>query len=53
KMLLSPDSEAFEMWKNPSVPIAMNVYLFNCTNPDELTQPNFVPHFVEMGPYSF
>lgn len=31
----------------------MKVKMFNWTNPKHITEPNYKPHLVEMGPYVF
>jgi len=41
------------MWKKPPIPLVMNVFLFNCTNPEQLLEKNYKPEVVQMGPYRF
>lgn len=48
----TPDSEAFKAWKINEPPLDLNLYLFNWTNPDDITDPTVKPHFEEVGPYS-
>ncbi|KAL1139978.1 hypothetical protein AAG570_006955 [Ranatra chinensis] len=50
-MVLRPGSNTYNIWKEPPVPIYMNFYLFNWTNPQELNTK--MPKLVEMGPYCF
>lgn len=50
---MRPDSYKFKKWKDDFVPIKMSVYFFNWTNPEEVTDLNTKPIFVELGPYVF
>ncbi|PSN44140.1 hypothetical protein C0J52_15657 [Blattella germanica] len=50
---LKPDSLSFKLWKDPEVPIRLNVYFFNWTNPEQIYDSEFKPNFVEIGPYVF
>lgn len=50
---LTPNSTLFKSWKNPDVPLYMNIYLFNWTNPEQLFDEDFVPNLVELGPYTY
>jgi hypothetical protein len=52
-MSLSPSSKAYEVWRKPPVPVVVDAYLFNCTNPDQILEKNYKPEFVQMGPYRF
>ncbi|XP_069695607.1 protein peste-like isoform X2 [Periplaneta americana] len=52
-MILSHGSKVYEMWSKPPVPINMDVYLFNYTNPGQLKEKDYKPHLVQMGPYRF
>ncbi|ODM90878.1 Protein croquemort, partial [Orchesella cincta] len=55
-LILSPGSQSFELWKNVSVPVYLEVYFFNWTNPTDLKNPDAhlrIPKLVEMGPYVF
>ncbi|CAD6242564.1 GSCOCG00009514001-RA-CDS [Cotesia congregata] len=51
---LTPNSRGFELWKDSDkLPLFIDFYLFNWTNPDELREKGKKPNFVQMGPYSF
>ena len=50
-MQLRPDSESFEQWKKPSLPIYMDFYLFNWTNVEDFTNHSSKPIMQELGPY--
>jgi hypothetical protein len=41
------------MWKETPIPIYIDFYFFNWTNPEELLEENFKPALVELGPYRF
>lgn len=52
--MISEKSKGFSEWKNPSIELYFDVYLFNWTNADEFTFPDFQkPVFKELGPYRF
>ncbi|XP_075225476.1 protein croquemort-like [Lycorma delicatula] len=48
---LSRNSKSFEVWHETPVPMYIEFYFFNWTNPDKLNTEK--PAFVEMGPYRF
>ncbi|XP_069695617.1 protein peste-like [Periplaneta americana] len=48
---LSPISKTYPSWQKSA--LTANIYLFNWTNPEQLLEENYVPEFVEIGPYSF
>uniref|UniRef100_A0A1B0BTQ6 Scavenger receptor class B n=1 Tax=Glossina palpalis gambiensis TaxID=67801 RepID=A0A1B0BTQ6_9MUSC len=51
---LRPGTQLFSIWKQLPVPVTLDVYLFNWTNPQEFYRgSNKKPHFVELGPYRF
>lgn len=50
---LSPTSKTFPVWKQPPGPIFFDIYFFNWTNPENITNRDVKPNFVEMGPYRF
>ncbi|KAK4875495.1 hypothetical protein RN001_011917 [Aquatica leii] len=52
-LVLKPNSQTLELWKLPPMPITLDFYFFNWTNPEEIHDLNKKPKFVEMGPYSF
>ncbi|XP_073949909.1 protein peste-like [Choristoneura fumiferana] len=51
QVALTPNSRAFREWLAPSVPLFMDVYLFNWTNSERF--PGEKPHLVQLGPYRF
>lgn len=53
QLQLSPTSKTLDMWKETPIPIYMEVYLFNWTNPNQSLRGPEKPVFVEMGPYVF
>ncbi|XP_034950867.1 protein croquemort-like [Chelonus insularis] len=51
---LTPTSRSFEIWKDSEkIPMNIDFYFFNWTNPKELRIPGSKPNFIQMGPYSF
>lgn len=53
-MVLSPKSRSFKLWKNPPIPINFDVYLYNWTNPRNLTSDDYEkPILKQIGPYRF
>ncbi|KAL1463325.1 hypothetical protein WDU94_015085 [Cyamophila willieti] len=53
ELALSSSSRSFNIWRSNPVPIYLDIYLFNWTNPDEILDGDTKPKFVEMGPYRF
>ncbi|GLH07584.1 Protein croquemort [Gryllus bimaculatus] len=53
ELTLTESSTAFRMWKEPPVPIFIEFFFFNWTNPEELNTPGSQPHLQECGPYVF
>jgi hypothetical protein len=53
ELQLSPTSTTYALWKDTPVPITLDFFFFNWTNPEELLQENFRPDLVEVGPYRF
>lgn len=43
----------FDLWKKNPLPLYLEFYIFNWTNPEEVGQPNSKPHFEEIGPFVF
>ncbi|XP_012271292.1 protein croquemort-like [Orussus abietinus] len=51
---LSPESRSFEIWRNTGqIPLHLEFYFFNWTNPEELKVPGTKPIVVQRGPYTF
>ena len=43
----------YDYWLNPPVPIYMQFYMFNVTNPDEVLQKGERPSLAQYGPYTY
>ncbi|KAB0795085.1 hypothetical protein PPYR_11924 [Photinus pyralis] len=52
-LVLNTESQVFEPWRTSPVPITMDVYFFNWTNPEEIYDHSKKPAFAELGPYRF
>ncbi|XP_054015227.1 sensory neuron membrane protein 1-like [Hylaeus anthracinus] len=52
QVALKPGSEIREMWSNFPFPVDFRIYLFNVTNPDEITA-GAKPILKEVGPYFY
>lgn len=53
-MELGPKTRSYEMWKTPPIPMSMDIYFFNWTNPCDFTKDQYVkPILREVGPYRF
>lgn len=53
-MKLGPNTKSFEIWKTPPLPMSMDIYFFNWTNPTNFTKEHFEkPILKELGPYRF
>lgn len=50
---MSPNSKTFELWKTPPIPLYMDIYFFNWTNPEDFTNHSTKPILKEVGPYRF
>lgn len=50
---LSESSTSFQIWKDTPVPMYIQFYFFNWTNPDDIEDKSTKPSFVQMGPYRF
>lgn len=53
EFVLTPTSKSFRIWQETPMPMAMEFYLWNWTNPEDITNSSVKPKFVEMGPYRF
>lgn len=54
ELILSPNSKSFEVWKDTNdVPMNIDFYFFNWTNPEEIKVPGKKPVLVQVGPYRF
>lgn len=50
---LRPDSRTFSQWKKPTVPLYLDIYIFNWTNPDDIKNTSTKPILQQLGPYRF
>lgn len=41
------------IWETTPIPLHMDIYFFNWTNPQDFDNPKIKPNFVEIGPYVF
>lgn len=53
QLVLSDGSKSFNLWKETPIPMFIDFYMFNWTNPEESLNKHELPHFVEIGPYVF
>ncbi|ELK37104.1 Lysosome membrane protein 2 [Myotis davidii] len=51
-IVLRNGSEAFDSWKQPPVPVYIQFYFFNVTNPEEILGGE-IPRLEEVGPYTY
>lgn len=53
-MALNSESENFHIWQKPDFDIMFDIYLFNWTNPSDLSVNNYIkPKLEQLGPYRF
>lgn len=50
---LSRSAKSFEEWKKPSLPLYLDIYLFNWTNSQDFYNDTSKPIMKELGPYRF
>ncbi|XP_055598706.1 protein croquemort-like [Uranotaenia lowii] len=54
KLVIKNGSVNYQNWIRTPIPMYLEIYLFNWTNPDDLhLYPTVKPHFQELGPYVF
>ncbi|XP_058819872.1 protein croquemort-like [Topomyia yanbarensis] len=53
EFIMKPGTEVYENWLNSQVPMYFDIYFWDWTNPEEITNPNIKPNFVQRGPYVF
>ncbi|XP_058819871.1 protein croquemort-like [Topomyia yanbarensis] len=52
-LLLQPGSQVFENWKEPPVPMYLEIYLWNWTNTEDYRSDGYKPRLEQLGPYTF
>lgn len=51
---MAPDTRSYKLWKKPPLSLNFDIYLFNWTNPTNLTQSDYEkPILEQIGPYRF
>ncbi|XP_030384834.1 protein croquemort [Scaptodrosophila lebanonensis] len=50
---LEPGTDTYNSWLEAPIPIYLEFYMYNWTNPQDIRNPAIKPNFVEMGPYVF
>lgn len=54
ELALTPHARSFALWKNPPLKLNFDIYLFNWTNPCNLTADDYEkPILKQIGPYRF
>ena len=53
ELRLSPKARYYPLWQNRTMPIALDFYFFNLTNPKEMKDDGQKPTFQQLGPYRF
>lgn len=51
-MVLQNGTKVFDSWEKPPVPVYIQFYFFNVTNPEEILQGE-IPRLEEVGPYTY
>lgn len=52
-LVLLPGSHTYGMWEKTPIPVTLKLFLFNWTNPYEITINNTKPRFQQIGPYTY
>lgn len=52
-MVLRPGSFICDLWQSPTIQIDVDLYIFNWTNAEDVTNTTIKPRFEELGPYRF
>jgi len=53
KVQLKPGGLVYKEWVKASIPIYMQYFVFNLTNPDEVLAGLEIPNVKQIGPYSY
>ncbi|XP_050293736.1 uncharacterized protein LOC126734243 [Anthonomus grandis grandis] len=51
--VLNPGSYIYDVWRKNPIPMSLDLYLFNWTNPEDVLNGTSKPILQELGPYSF
>lgn len=51
-VVIANDSMLYDIWQDPPIPIYMQFYMFNLTNPEEVKDGG-VPAVLQKGPYTY
>lgn len=52
-LVLKPNSYVFDIWRKTPLPVKMDFYFFNWTNPEDIYDNDIKPNFEQVGPYRF
>ncbi|KAH8341594.1 protein peste isoform X1 [Drosophila kikkawai] len=52
-MVLKPGAFITDLWQSPSMDVTVDLYIFNWTNSESVSDPTVKPRFEEVGPYRF
>lgn len=52
-LVLAPDNSLFQVWHKNPIPLTIDFYFYNWTNPEEIYDHTKKPRFQQVGPYRF
>lgn len=52
-LILKPDNNLFQIWHKNPIPLTIDFYFHNWTNPHEIHDNGKKPRFEQVGPYRF
>jgi hypothetical protein len=53
QLKLENGTQVYSLWAEAPIPIYLEMYFFNLTNPDAVQKGHEKPNLVEMGPYVY
>ncbi|XP_055375789.1 protein peste-like [Condylostylus longicornis] len=53
ELALRSNGRTYDAWKQPPIPLNLDIYMYNWTNPHEIKNKSVKPRFQELGPYRF
>ena len=53
KLVLSPENESFDIWRDLPIPMYQRFYFFNVTNPEEVQKLGHPPQLEQVGPFVY